>query len=131
MRGFTSRNLTKHWDTGRAADLEGFVAAAGDSGGPRRVLVEGEVGVYQASTSEHGLVYEIGFQNDQGKQRWKRLGPDASIEDARRLRQQLTGQPDPAQTDGEAAAASQDAGAGDEDQQTTKPEPVAAGGREA
>lgn len=109
----------------RAADLEGFVVAAGDSGDPRRVKVEGETGIYQAPSREHGLIYEIGFSNDEGEQRWKRLGPDASIEDARQLRARLAGQPDdPAQADDDHAEEASRA-AGDTPGQTT--EPVAAG----
>jgi hypothetical protein len=119
----------------RAADLEGFVVAAADTDGPRRVKVEGETGIYQAPSREHGLLYEIGYPDAEGKQRWKRLGPDASLEEARQVRERLAGQPhDPEQggdTDDDEAATAEasqgDPGVGDGDQQTTEAEPVAAG----
>lgn len=111
----------------RIADLEGFLATIAED--KRRVSVEGETGIYQAPNKEAGqLVYEVGYRED-GKQRWKRLAPGASIEDARAERARLASQqsdPDPGDApDDQAAEASQGAGA-DDDQQTT-PEPVAAG----
>jgi hypothetical protein len=107
----------------RTADLEGFLATIAED--KRRILVEGEKGIYQAPNKEAGqLVYEIGYRED-GKQRWKRLAPGASIEDARAERARLV-DPEHGGDADEEAEASQDAGAGDGDQQTTT-EPVAAG----
>jgi hypothetical protein len=112
------------------SDAQAFLAGPGGKP-PRRVHVTGEKGIYT------GLVdgetrFEIGYPDDQGKQRWKRLSSGESIEDARRLRKRLEGQPhDPefgGLTEDEDAAAPQgdgdDDGAGDK--QTTT-EPAAAG----
>ncbi len=124
----------------RAVDLEGFLVASGDNGAARRQKVEGQTGIYQALSREYGLVYEIGYNDAEGKQRWRRLDPDASIEAARRLRRQLAGQPhepDPADVDGSGDDAAEDVLSGDADpaeasqdagDQETTPEPVAAGG---
>lgn len=110
------------------SEAQSFLAAPG-SDRPRRVHVTGETGIYTGLVDGETRL-EVGYPDDQGKQRWKRLGRGASIEDARRLRARLAGQPhDPehgGRTDEEATEASQDAGAGDGDQQTTT-EPVAAG----
>lgn len=115
----------------QVADLEGFIGGEGGSK-PRRVHVGGgaeNVGIYRAVV-DGAPVLEVGYPDSEGKQRWKRLAPDASIEQARRLRARLAGQPhDPehgGHTDEEADEASQGAGTGDDDQQTTT-EPVAAG----
>ncbi len=56
----------------------------------RRTKVEGEKGVYFNDTSE-GRVYEIGYPDDEGKQRWKTVGPD--LEEAIALRRELAGKP--------------------------------------
>lgn len=113
------------------SDAQAFLAGPG-SDRPRRVHVTGETGIYT------GLVdgetrFEVGYSDDQGKQRWRTLKAGAGIEDARRMRARLAGQPHDPEHGGhtddeaaEAAEASQGAGAGDDDQQTTT-EPVAAG----
>lgn len=116
----------------RASELEGFVGAE-NGPKPRRVHVGGgseNVGVYR-SFSEGVPILEVGYPDAEGKQRWRRLGPDASIEDARRERSRLAGQPhDPEHnsdpTDEEIIAA-EAASQGDGDTKTTNPEPVAAG----
>ena len=109
------------------SDAQAFIASPG-SDRPRRVHVTGERGVYTALVDGETR-FEVGYSDDRGKQRWKRLGPGASIEDARRMRARFAGQPhDPehgGRTDEEAAEAS----AGDDDQQTTT-EPDAAGEEE-
>lgn len=106
------------------SEAQAFLAAPG-SDRPRRIHVTGETGIYTGLVDGETRL-EIGYPDDQGKQRWKRLNSGASIEDARRMRAKLAGQPhDPehgGHTDEEAAEAS----AGDGDQQTTT-EPVAAG----
>jgi hypothetical protein len=114
------------------SEAQSFLTAPG-SDRPRRVHVTGETGIYTGLVDGETRL-EVGYPDDQGKQRWKRLSRGASIEDARRLRERLAGQPhDPehgGSTDDDAAPEapepSQDAGAGDDDQ-PTKPEPVAAG----
>lgn len=57
---------------------------------PRRTKVDGETGVYFRDSTE-GRVYEIGFPDDTGKQRWKAVGPD--LQEAIDLRQELAGKP--------------------------------------
>jgi hypothetical protein len=106
------------------SDAQAFLAAPG-SDRPRRVHVTGETGIYT------GLVdgetrFEVGYPDDQGKQRWKRLGSGASIEEARQLRRRLAGEPhNPDDDDAAGAEASQGAGDADGDQETTT-EPAAA-----
>jgi hypothetical protein len=104
------------------ADLEGFTRS-----NPRRVHVGGgeeNKGIYRSELNGTP-VFEIGFTDAEGRQRWRRLDPDASVEDARGLRKRLAGQPyrDPEHGgDGDGTADQ----VGDE-QQTTEPEPGAAG----
>lgn len=112
------------------SDAQAFLTGPG-SDRPRRVHVTGETGIY-TTLVDGETRFEVGYSDDQGKTRWKRLGPDSSIEDARQLRRRLAKQPhdpDPADTDDDTAAAEAPQGDGDGDQQTTT-EPVAAG-REA
>ena len=125
----------------RIADLEGFLAVVTE--GKRRVKVddsEENTGIYQAANKTAGkLVYEVVFEVD-GKQKYHRLPPDASIGEARRMREKLAGQPhdpDPADVDGSGDDAAEDVLSGDADpaeasqdagDQETTPEPVAAGG---
>ena len=57
----------------------------------RRTKIDGETGIYEADTAT-GPVLEINFADDQGKTRWRRL-PGASVEQARRIREELSGEP--------------------------------------
>lgn len=83
---------------GQKAELQKYVdaLAAGEAEKPatakkpRRTKVEGEVGVYYYETAE-GRVYEIGFPDNAGKTRWKRVGPD--LQEAIELRAELAGKP--------------------------------------
>lgn len=106
------------------SDAQAFIASPG-SDRPRRVHVTGETGIYTGLVDGETRL-EVGYPDDQGKQRWKRLGPGASIEDARRLRARLAGQPHDPEHGGRTDEEADEASAGDGDQQTTT-EPVAAG----
>jgi len=57
----------------------------------RRKAVDGHTGIYTADTAD-GQKYEVGWTED-GKQRWKTIGPD--LEEACRFRAQVTGDPVP------------------------------------
>lgn len=78
-------------------ELRGYLSADGrahspsnDELKPRRTKVDGETGVYYRDTPD-GRVYEIGFPDDKGKQRWKTVGP--RLADAVELRKELAGKP--------------------------------------
>lgn len=122
----------------QVADLQSFV---GGKGIKRRVAIgdgPANTGIFHALLDGE-LIFEIGFTDDKGVQRWRRLKRGATVEQARQLREGLQGQPytpDPDTPDhdrdgadeddhGAGAEASQGAGDGDGDQQTT--EPAAAG----
>jgi hypothetical protein len=103
------------------SDAQAFVTGPG-SERPRRVHVTGETGIY-TTVVDGETRYEIGYSDAEGKQRWRRLGPDESVEEARQLRRRLAGQSHKSdRADDDTAAA----GDGDDDKQTTT-EPVAAG----
>lgn len=59
---------------------------------PRRTKVEGEgmTGIYTVGAPD-GEVYEIGFPDSDGKQRWRRVGDD--LQEAVSLRAELAGKP--------------------------------------
>jgi hypothetical protein len=57
---------------------------------PRRQRVEGEPHLYSTVKADDSVVYEVGWKDEDGKQRWKRTG--AGLEAARRLRDELTTQ---------------------------------------
>lgn len=124
----------------QVADLQSFV---GGKGIKRRVAIgdgPANAGIYHALI-DGDLVFEVGFTDDKGVQRWRRLKRGATVEQARQLREGLQGQPytpdpdnpdldrDGAGEDDHADEASPGAGDGDGDQKQTT-EPVAAG-REA
>lgn len=73
------------------SDAQAFLTGPG-SDRPRRIHVTGETGVYTALAGGETR-FEVEYHDSESKQRWKRLGPGASIEDARRMRARLAGQP--------------------------------------
>lgn len=58
---------------------------------PRRVKVEGETGIYENPKADGSTVYEISYPDDNGRTRWKVVGPD--LDEARQLRAELTAKP--------------------------------------
>lgn len=89
--------LLRQFDYVREHLGEGFPAddlgPDGDSApkDSRRTKVEGHTGVYSREDSEGNTIYEIGFFDDQKKQRWRVVGLD--LEKAVSLREELAGKP--------------------------------------
>lgn len=79
----------------QTADLEGFLAAGKDGKQARRVHVGGgaeNAGIYKTLVDGE-FVLEMGWNDSEGKQRWRRLPPHRDIDWARRKRAQLSGAP--------------------------------------
>ncbi len=66
-------------------------------GKPRRISLEEHPGIYVRPTPEGDLprederIFEIGFPDDKGKQKWKTVGTD--LNEAIALRKELAGKP--------------------------------------
>jgi hypothetical protein len=64
-------------------------ASVGKPTPQRRKAVEGEPHLYSTVKASGDVVFEVGWRDSDGRQRWKRIGSD--LEEARRLRDELIG----------------------------------------
>jgi hypothetical protein len=73
---------------GSSAGDEDAAAKSKAKGKPRRVLVEGQTGIYERQSAKGVTEYEISYYDDDRKRRWLMVGPD--LEEAIATREKLT-----------------------------------------